>query len=151
MKLSIFAFVVVLLTSSCVLLPPDNSFHAVLENQSDNGQSCLNARPTIFIDGGAAEILQVQFKDSFEIIELVPEGDERSDDPVKWSRLSSTGPEAWASLTRPGELEVGKIKKLTGSSICITFYPAMFASNEDFEALQSLSGAECCGLLTEKK
>jgi hypothetical protein len=151
MKLSIFAFVVVLLTSSCVLLPPDNSFHAVLENQSDNGQSCLNARPTILIDGGAAEVLQVQFKDSFELIELVPEGDERSDDPVKWSQLSPTGPEALASLTRPGELEVGKIKKLTGSSICITFHPALFESNEALEAFQSLSGAECCGLLTEEK
>lgn len=151
MKLSIFAFVVALLTRSCVLLPPDNSFQATLENQSDNGQSCLNTSPTIFIDGGAAEILQVKFKDSFALIDLIPEGDERSDGPVKWSKLSSTGPEALASLTRPGELEVGKINKLTGSSICITFHPALLESNKDFEAFQSLSGVECCGLLTEEK
>jgi hypothetical protein len=151
MKLSVLAFVAVLVTSSCVLLPPDNSFHAVLEDQSDSGQSCMIAQPSIFIDGGAAEVLVVEFKDSFEIIELTPEGDERTDDAVKWSRLSSTGSEVLVSLSRPGELAVGKIKNLTGGTVCITFFPALFASDEfSLQDFQPLSGAECCGLLTEE-
>jgi hypothetical protein len=108
-------------------------------------------QPSIFIDGGAAEVLVVEFKGSFEIIELTPEGDERTNDAVKWSRLSSTDSEVLVSLSTPGELAVGEIKDLTGDRVCITFFPALFASDEfSLQDFRSLSGSECCGLLTEK-
>lgn len=152
MKLKLFVVFTLLIVSGCILLPPDYNFQATLINDTGNNPACRDISPAVFVDGGNSEVLTIQFRDDFEIIELTPEGDKRSSKPVRWSRLSYDESQRLAYLSTPQEASIGDFRDLVDKQLCVTFSPELFKSDEfDVQKYKTLSGSECCGILMIKE
>lgn len=133
------------------ILPPDNNFQAQLVIQTGGGDACSAVRPGLSATGGNDEVITIRFGESFKIVELRPEGDEISPDPVRWTETSENGSETYVLLTEPAQLLVGDLKDHVDQSVCVDFRPGIF-TDEDFDGLHdfaALSGVECCGELEE--
>lgn len=99
-----------------------------------------------------SEVIAVNFNNSLKIIELTPEGDMKSEQPVSWSVRSYDGTEVYAFLSRPDKLKVKGINSYTGKNICITFNQKLFEDEDlELEKYRALADANCCGILTKKK
>lgn len=144
-----FLFIVLIFTvSGC----SQYSFQSDLILAAESSQACQAVKPHAQIDNANSEVIAVNFNNSLSIIELTPEGDKKSAQPVSWSLRSYDRTEIYAFLSQPDKLKVNGINSYDGKNICITFKQKLFEDDElGLDEYRTLADANCCGILTKKK
>ncbi len=124
---------------------------AVLHSSVDGEDSCSNANLKLFTTGGENEVITVKFGESFQLLDLKPEGDIREEFAVKWSNKSYDGSNTLALLVVPEKLKVGNVERFEDKKMCIRFYPAAFSDDQGgVTGFSYLADKTCCGELVEK-
>ena len=153
MRGSILIIILASFISGCTLGPitkPATSYRAELVEQSDGQEACSSEDPYLYIEAGRDEVITVGFKNSFKILEIRPEGQNYTKNAVPWSLLSHDMADKYLVLTEPVNLKVGGIGDYINKTVCVKFRPIAFLDSElETDDYDSLSGAECCGLLKE--
>jgi len=148
---SVIIFILVAL-SSCQLGPSKYALKSELTNQRSGGQACETTGPGFYTESGGDEVIAIKFSGGLDFFDLRPEGQNYSESPARWSKLSYNGVDTYAVLSTPSKLKVGDIDTIIGKQVCVTFYQGLFEDDElSLQAYSALAGQQCCGVLSKKK